>query len=129
MVGRPAKRGTRPLGTAACNSHLTPRTGRLRAAVFGGSDSAALSLKGGYALQWWIIRWLLPQGVRWYDLGGEAQEQGLRQFKKGLVGKRGIVVTIDEYDHWTQPSAGLLSDAMYALRGLQRIIRSRCYGT
>jgi hypothetical protein len=97
--------------------------------VFGGSDSAALSLKGGYALQWWIIRWLSPQGVRWYDLGGEAHEQGLRQFKKGLVGKRGIVVTIDEYDHWTQPSARLLSDAMYGIRGLQRIIRSWRYGT
>jgi len=32
--------------------------------VFGGSDNASLSLKGGYALQWWIIKWLSGQKVR-----------------------------------------------------------------
>ncbi|MEA2953277.1 MAG: hypothetical protein QOJ96_2797 [Alphaproteobacteria bacterium] len=93
--------------------------------VFGGSDSAALSLKGGYALQWWIIRWLSSQNVRWYDLGGEAQEPGLRQFKKGLVGKRGAVVTMaGEYDFWTQTSGRLMADAIYGIRGAQRIMRS-----
>lgn len=98
--------------------------------VFGGSDSAALSLKGGYALQWWIIRWLSTQKVRWYDLGGEAQEPGLRQFKKGLVGKRGAVVSMTgEYDYWTQTSGRLLGDAIYGLRGLQRSIRHWRYGT
>ena len=30
--------------------------------------------------------------MRWYDLGGEVGDEGLRRFKKGLVGKRGAVV-------------------------------------
>ncbi|MEX0753093.1 MAG: GNAT family N-acetyltransferase [Xanthobacteraceae bacterium] len=97
--------------------------------VFGGSDSASLSLKGGYALQWWIVRWLSAQNVRWYDLGGEAGEPGLRQFKKGLVGKRGAVVSINgEYDYWTRISARLAADAIYGLRGAQRIVRRWRYG-
>lgn len=97
--------------------------------VFGGSDNAALSLKGGYALQWWIVRWLSNQNVRWYDLGGEAGEQGLRQFKKGLVGKRGAVVGMSgEYDYWSQPSARIIGDAIYGLRALQRTIRRWRYG-
>jgi hypothetical protein len=97
--------------------------------VFGGSSADALSLKAGYALQWWILRWLSSQNVRWYDLGGEAQEQGLRQFKKGLVGKLGAVVSMNgEFDHWTRPSGRFIADAIYALRGLQRIIRGWRYG-
>jgi hypothetical protein len=92
--------------------------------VFGGSDDAALSLKGGYALQWWIVRWLSQQNVRWYDLGGEGGEQGLRQFKKGLIGKRGAVVGMTgEYDHWSQPSGRIIADAIYGLRALQRTVR------
>ena len=98
--------------------------------VFGGSDSASLSLKGGYALQWWIIRWLSGQKIRWYDLGGEAGEQGLRQFKKGLVGKRGAVISMaGEYDFWTRRSARLMGDAIYGLRGIQRMVRRWRYGT
>jgi hypothetical protein len=98
--------------------------------VFGGSDSASLSLKGGYALQWWIIRWLATQNVRWYDLGGKAQEPGLRQFKKGLVGKQGSVVTMTgEYDCWTQTSGRVMGDAIYALRRMQRAVRHWRYGT
>jgi hypothetical protein len=97
--------------------------------VFGGSDNASLSLKGGYAVQWWIMRWLSQQNVRWYDLGGEAGEQGLRQFKKGLVGKQGTVVRLSgEYDCWSRPSARLIGDAIYALRGLQRTMRRWRYG-
>ena len=97
--------------------------------VFGGSDDASLQLKGGYALQWWIIRWLSQQNVRWYDLGGEAGEQGLRQFKKGLVGKRGAVVNMTgEYDYWSKSSARIMGDTIYGLRSLQRTIRRWRYG-
>jgi Acetyltransferase (GNAT) domain len=97
--------------------------------VFGGSDSASLSLKGGYALHWWIVRWLSTQNVRWYDLGGEAGEPGLRQFKKGLAGKRGAVVRMNgEYDYWAQSSARLIGDAVYGLRAIQRGIRRWRYG-
>lgn len=97
--------------------------------VFGGSDDASLSLKGGYALQWWIVRWLSQQNVRWYDLGGEAGDPGLRQFKKGLVGKCGAIVTTKgEHDYWSQPSARIMGAAIYAVRALRRSIRRWRYG-
>ncbi len=92
--------------------------------LYGASEDAALPLKAGYALQWWIVNWLPELGVRWYDLGGEALEPGLRQFKKGLVGKRGAVVTTPgEYDRWTGAAGRLAADGIYALRRVQRAVR------
>ncbi len=93
--------------------------------VFGASADAALPLKGGYALQWWILRWLAGQGVRWYDLGGEAEQQGLRQFKKGMIGKRGALVVMDgEHDRWTAPAGRVVADLIYGLRGIRNTLRS-----
>lgn len=92
--------------------------------MFGASSQSALTLKAGYALQWWIVQWLRQRAVRWYDLGGEAGEQGLRQFKKGLVGKSGTVLaTKGEYDRWTRPSARVAADLIYSLRAAQRVFR------
>jgi hypothetical protein len=89
--------------------------------VFGASDAAALPLNVGYALQWWIVEWLAALGVEWYDLGGEAREPGLRQFKKGLVGKAGCVVTLaGEFDRWTSPAARLTADVIFGMRDVQR---------
>jgi hypothetical protein len=92
--------------------------------VFGASDDTALPLKAGYALQWWIVEWLSALGVRWYDLGGEAGEPGLRQFKKGLVGKRGTVLVMPgELEHATRPAARLAADAIHRVRELHRRAR------
>lgn len=60
--------------------------------MFGASRDEALPLRAGYGVQWNIIENLKQQGARWYDLGGECGEGGLRQFKNGLVGKRGVIV-------------------------------------
>jgi hypothetical protein len=93
--------------------------------VYGATDDTALALKAGYALHWWIVGWLKGEGARWYDLGGEAQEQGLRQFKKGLTGKAGKVVVMQgEFDRWTSPAARLMGDAIYGLRAVQRRLRA-----
>jgi len=93
--------------------------------LFGASDDAALGLRAGYALQWWIVAWLSQSTVRWYDLGGEAFEPGLRQFKKGLSGKRGAIVSArGELDRWTSRGGRLAADAIYGLRRLQRAFRS-----
>ena len=83
-------------------------------------------MKAGYTLQWWIVRWLSAQrGMRWYDLGGEVGERGLRQFKKGLVGKRGaIVVTNGEYDRWMHLRCRVAADLVYALRAARRNFRN-----
>jgi hypothetical protein len=92
--------------------------------LFGASDTAALGLNAGYALQWWILDWLSTRAVRWYDLGGEAREAGLRQFKKGLVGKRGAIVsTAGEFDRWTRVGGRLAADAIYRFRDLERKLR------
>ena len=94
--------------------------------VFGASDDVALGLKAGYALQWWIVEWLSTLPVRWYDLGGEALDAGLRQFKKGLVGKRGAVVAASgEFDRWTGVGARLAADSIYRLRDMGRALRLR----
>lgn len=94
--------------------------------MFGASDDSALPLKAGYALHWWIVNWLHPQGLRWYDLGGEALDPGLKQFKKGFVGKSGAVVSIaGEHDVWTSLRGRLTADVMYGARDAMR--RLRCW--
>jgi len=92
--------------------------------VFGASDDSALPLKAGYALHWWIAGWLSREGVHWYDLGGEVQDPGLKQFKKGFVGKSGAVVAAaGEFDAWTSAPGRLVADAVYGLRDLKRAAR------
>lgn len=84
--------------------------------VHGASDDEALPLKAGYALQWWILSWLRGLEARWYDLGGSLQNEGLRQFKKGLTGKRGATVSMREFDTWAKPGGRIAGDLIYKLR-------------
>jgi hypothetical protein len=90
--------------------------------VLGATDHTALKLKAGYAMQWWIMRWLHSQNVRWYELGGTG-DTGIRQFKKGLIGKRGVVLQTEEYDRWTKTSARLASDVIYGIRSGRDLFR------
>jgi hypothetical protein len=83
--------------------------------VLGATNDAALKMNAGYAMQWWIMRWLQEQNVRWYELGGTG-DPGIRQFKKGLIGKRGAVLETDEFDRWTSTTARFATDVIYALR-------------
>lgn len=92
--------------------------------MFGASSAAALPLKAGYALHWWIMRWLHTRAVRWYDLGGAAYEPGLRQFKKGMVGRQGHIVVMEgEHDRWTNPLGRIAADALFAIRSARRLVR------
>jgi hypothetical protein len=91
--------------------------------LFGATDDRALALKAGYALQWWIVA-ELRGAARWYDLGGEAGEDGLRQFKKGLVGKSGVVLPmLGEFDFWTSRLGRLSGDTVFAARAARRTAR------
>jgi len=111
-------------GGAAVAGAVVAACGDTAYYLYGASEDTALPLKAGYALQWWIVNWLPDLGVRWYDLGGEAQDTGLRQFKKGLVGKRGaIVATPGEFDRWTDPRGRLAADAIYTIRAAHRRLR------
>lgn len=60
--------------------------------LYGATSDAALALRAGYFMHWHIIRWLRDNtAAGWYDLGGTDGFQGLHQFKKGMVGSRGLI--------------------------------------
>jgi hypothetical protein len=73
--------------------------------LLGATSDEGLPLSAGIALQWWIVRWLSGEGLRWYDLGGTAGNKGLEVFKGGLSGRQGRVVGVPgEYEMWSRAS-------------------------
>lgn len=63
--------------------------------LYGATSAKALALRAGYFLQWHVVGWLRDNtGARWYDLGGTDGFHGLHQFKKGLVGERGVITPV-----------------------------------
>ena len=93
--------------------------------LFGATNDRALPLRAGYFLHWNIIRWLRDHtGAKWYDLGGTDGFQGLHQFKKGMVGERGVINPVPPVAnyaaHWWPYFIGTTAfharDARYALR-------------
>ena len=76
--------------------------------MFGASTNQALSAKAGYFLQWHIIKDLSGQKASFYELGGDLNSAGLRQFKKGLVGRRGVIVPMPSNHTYCVSSAGYL---------------------
>ena len=94
--------------------------------LFGASNENALALNAGYALHWAIVSGLRTESAQWYDLGGEAGEHGLRQFKKGLVGKRGAVVAVKgEYEYAHGFGAKFSVNAIMTVRRLRRALAGR----
>jgi hypothetical protein len=92
--------------------------------LFGATSDRALALKAGYAMQWWIIGWLRDRGALWYDLGGEAGEQGLKQFKSGLAGRQGRVVALPgEFTLCRDPLSALAAKAILSAREMRRALR------
>lgn len=60
--------------------------------LYGATLDRALPLRAGYFLHWHIMGWLRENTrARWYDLGGTDGNQGLHQFKKGMVGDTGLI--------------------------------------
>ncbi len=99
--------------------------GRTATYLFGGTDDRALRLRAGYALQWWITSWLSQQGVRWYDLDSDSNNPGLQQFKGGLAGKSGQIVTLPgEYDYCANPASRVTAAAIQHLRQLRGSVMS-----
>lgn len=63
--------------------------------LFGAQTEQGASGNASYALQMHVIDTLSMEGrARWYDLGGDNDVPGLKQFKTGLVGTRGRVAAI-----------------------------------
>lgn len=71
------------------------KAGNVAVYLYGATSDAALPLRAGYFLHWHIIAWLRDNtNARWYDLGGTDGVQGLHQFKKGMVGDKGVIAPI-----------------------------------
>lgn len=95
---------------------------------YGASSARGVELKAGYALHWSIVDWLSRRQCRWYDLGGGTRENGLVQFKKGLVGKEGAVASIPgEFTLSRDPLSTLLAEGLLGVRRLRLLMRPRVY--
>ncbi|MEQ8824677.1 MAG: peptidoglycan bridge formation glycyltransferase FemA/FemB family protein [Filomicrobium sp.] len=87
--------------------------------LFGGSSREGLDLRAGYLLQWEIIRKLTSDpDVRWYDLDNDAfGNPGLRQFKSGLVGRRGVIFELPgEFEYCCHRRSRITADLVQGLR-------------
>jgi hypothetical protein len=90
--------------------------------VFGASSDKAIELNAGYVLQWRVIRWLQENAqVRWYELGGPG-DAGIRQFKKGLAGKRGALLAVREYHYCPDAISRAVVGGLFALRDTRNAI-------
>jgi hypothetical protein len=91
--------------------------------VFGASSEQAIALHAGYVLQWSVIRLLSGRAeLRWYELGGPG-DPGIRQFKKGLAGKRGQMLAVQEFHYSTDAIARLVAKGFYRLRDARNIFQ------
>lgn len=88
--------------------------------LYGATSAEALELRAGYFLHWHIIRWLRDNTqARWYDLGGTDGFQGLHQFKKGMVGERGVIAPVPPVANYAAHLwPRLLGEAAFAGREL-----------
>lgn len=88
--------------------------------LYGATSARALDLRAGYFLHWHIIRWLRDNTqARWYDLGGTDGFQGLHQFKKGMVGERGIIAPVPPVANYAARLwPRLIGEAAFAAREL-----------
>lgn len=94
--------------------------------LYGATTEGALPLRAGYFMQWNIVRWLRDNTpARWYDLGGTDGFQGLHQFKKGLVGDRGVIQPVPPVANyaarWWPRLVG--KAAFFARDGVQKLRR------
>lgn len=93
--------------------------------LYGATTSEALPLRAGYFMHWHIIRWLRDNTpAKWYDLGGTDGFHGLHQFKKGMVGDRGIIQPVPPVAnyaaHWWPRLAG---NTAFAARDTLHLIK------
>jgi len=88
--------------------------------LYGATSAAALDLRAGYFLHWHIIRWLRDNTTaQWYDLGGTDGFQGLHQFKKGMVGERGVIAPVPPVANFAARLwPRLIGEAAFAAREL-----------
>lgn len=108
----------RPIGGIAFSV-----VGDLAYYVFGATSDEATALHAGYVMQWHVMRWLRENSkVRWYELGGPG-DPGIRQFKKGLAGKRGVLLAVQEFHYCTDVTARMVVKGLFAARDARNRIQ------
>lgn len=97
--------------------------------VFGASSQQAIEKKAGYVLQWNVIRHLHQiGGIRWYELGGPG-DPGIRQFKKGLAGKCGVMLPVQEFHFCLDFLSHIAVKGMFKARNLRNLVQRWQRGT
>jgi hypothetical protein len=96
------------------------KSGERAVYLYGATSARALELRAGYFLHWHIICWLRDNTeARWYDLGGTDGFQGLHQFKKGMVGERGVIAPVPPVANYAARLwPRLIGEAAFAAREL-----------
>ncbi len=96
------------------------KTGDRAVYLYGATNERALPLRAGYFMHWHVIRWLRDNTrADWYDLGGTDGFQGLHQFKKGMVGERGVISPVPPVANYAaRPWPFLLGTAAFNARDL-----------
>lgn len=86
--------------------------------LYGATNGKALPLKAGYVLHWDIATHLVNDPENgWYDLGGADKDCHLHQFKRGFVGKSGVMAITPRYYHLgTDVRARLLGAMLFTAR-------------
>lgn len=89
--------------------------------LFGATSERGLATRAGYLLHWQAITELSQRtGIKWYDLDSDAGEPGLRQFKSGLIGKRGVRAEVaGEYEYCESSASALTSRMIQTARSLK----------
>ena len=91
--------------------------------VFGATNDTATALNAGYALQWNVLRWLRENSnVKWYELGGPG-DPGIKHFKKGLAGKRGMLLPLQEFHYCPDVVARSVVGLMFAARNMRNTVQ------
>jgi len=103
------------------------KAGQRAVYLYGASNDAALPLRAGYFMHWHIIRWLRDHTrAQWYDLGGTDGFQGLHQFKKGMVGDKGLIRPVPPVANYaSRPLAYVLGAGAFAAREAYNELRRR----
>jgi hypothetical protein len=87
--------------------------------VFGATSDAAVKLNAGYAMQWTVLRWLRENSTaKWYELGGPG-DPGIKHFKKGLAGKRGLLLPMREFHYCSDRTARFIVALLFVMRNMR----------
>jgi lipid II:glycine glycyltransferase (peptidoglycan interpeptide bridge formation enzyme) len=102
--------------------------GKTAVYLYGATNDEALRLRAGYFMHARLISWLRDNTrADWYDLGGTDGFHGLHQFKKGMIGRAGLITPVPPMANFAaHPKARVLGTVAYGIKdrlhGVRRLI-------